>query len=111
MRKYAARATTWPYHAYFIVSTGNVLANDNTVFPDAAVFSPDREEKIAAIWARLRATYFWRSAQIATGQIEVNADGTEPDLWSTPPADALDTNIDPDPFDDYTWLTGWEDGA
>jgi hypothetical protein len=111
MRKYAARATTWPYHAYFIVSTGNVLANDNSVFPDAAVFSPEKDENIEAIWARLRATYSWRRAQIAAGLIEVNAEGTERDLWSAPPADALNTNVDPDPFDDYTWLTGWEDGA
>jgi hypothetical protein len=111
MRKGAAGATTWPYHAYFIVSTGNVLANDTSVFPDAAVFSPEKDENIAAIWARLRETYLWRRAQIATGQIEVNAEGTERDLWSAAPADALDTNIDPDPFDDYTWLTGWEDGA
>jgi hypothetical protein len=111
MRKYAAGAAAWPYHAYFIVATGNVLANDNSVFPDAAVFSPETDESIAAIWARLRATYLWRRAQIATGQIEVNAAGAGPDLWSAPPADALDTKIDPDPFDDYTWLTGWEDGA
>jgi hypothetical protein len=111
MRKCAAGATNWPYHAYFIVSTGNVLANDNSVFPDAAVFSPERDDDIAAIWARLRTTYLWRRAQIATGQIEVNAEGTERDLWSAPPADALNTDIEPDPFDDYTWLTGWEDGA
>jgi hypothetical protein len=111
MRKFAAGATTWPYHAYFIVSTGNVLANDNSVFPDAAVFSPEREENIETIWARLRATYLWRRGQIAMGQIEVNAEGTERDLWSAAPADALNTGIAPDPFDDYTWLTGWEDGA
>jgi hypothetical protein len=111
MRKHASGKAAWPYHAYFIVATGNVLANDNSVFPDAAVFSPLKAETIEAIWARLRATYLWRRAQIATGQIEVNAAGTEPDLWSTPPADALNTNIDPDVFDDYTWLTGWEESA
>ena len=111
MRKHATGAKAWPYHAYFIVATGNVLANDNTVFPDAAVFEPEKDEGIAAIWTRLRATYLWRRAQIAAGQVEVNAAGTEPDLWSAPPADALATNVDPDKFDDYTWLTGWEEGA
>jgi hypothetical protein len=111
MRKHAAGAKTWPYHAYFIVTTGNVLANDSTVFPDAAVFAPADDEGIAAIWARLRATYLWRRAQIAAGRVEVNAAGTEPDLWSAPPADALITNVDPDKFDDYTWLTGWDEGA
>jgi hypothetical protein len=111
MRKHASGAKVWPYHAYFIVATGNVLANDNSVFPDAAVFSPEKDEDIAAIWTRLRATYLWRRAQIAAGRIEVNAAGTEPDLWSAPPAEALVTNVAPDKFDDYTWLTGWEEGA
>ena len=110
MRKRASGATAWPYHAYYIVSTGNVLANDASVFPDAVVFAPETDDTIATIWARLRATYLWRRAQIAARRIEVNAEGTEPDL-TAPPADGLDPRREPDIFDDYTWLTGWEESA
>jgi hypothetical protein len=112
MRKHASGAKAWPYHAYFIVTTGNVLANDATVFPDAAVFAPTTADDIAAIWQRLRRTYVWRRAQIAAGQIEVNAESTEADFRSASPADALaTTSQEPDNFDDYTWLTGWDEGA
>lgn len=103
----------WPYQAYYIVSTGNVLARDTSVFPNAVVFppAPGTSQDTAALWARVGAAYEWRRAQLAAGRIEVTAAGTEPTAESAPPLHALDTAVDADRFDNFTWLTGWEEGV
>lgn len=111
MRRQVAGTRDWPYHAYFIVDTGNVLAHDTTVFPDAVTFPPITDEGIEAVWARASAAYDWRRAQIGANQIEVNAAGTTPTDQSAPPPNALSTETNPDRFDEFRWLTGWEEGA
>lgn len=111
MQRTADRLDAWPYHAYFIVTTGNVLAPDANVFPDAIVVPPADGEGIAEVWARAARTYAWRRAQIAAGRIEVTAEGTEPTVESEPPADGLATAVGEDRFDDFTRLTGWDEGA
>jgi hypothetical protein len=110
MRHRTGGTGRWPYAAYFIVSTGNVLAHDASVFPRAVVFAPETPEDIATIWARAAATYRWRREQIAANAIEVNAEGTEPELAADAPANGFDTSVGPDRFDDFTWLTGWDEG-
>lgn len=100
----------WPAQAYFIVTTGNMLARDTNVFPDAVVFGPEVPETSAELWARVVRSVEWRWAQLSTGFIEVNAEGTEPVLHCLPPEDALAPAPEPDTFDEFTWLTGWEEG-
>ncbi|HEU4614577.1 MAG TPA: hypothetical protein VFS15_20920, partial [Kofleriaceae bacterium] len=101
----------WPEQAYFIVTTGNILARDTRVFPDAVVFAPETAESTERLWARIGRSIDWRWAQLSAGDIEVNARGTQPDEGSAAPDDALAVQRDPDGYDDFTWLTGWEEGA
>jgi hypothetical protein len=110
MRKAATGANEWPYPAYFIVTTGNMLTPDDSVFPAAVVHAPDAGgEGIDDLWARGEATYRWRREQLGGRHIEVNAEGTEPTKRSVSPDDALDTDTGPDTFDDFTGLTGWSE--
>ena len=110
LRKAASRDSRWPPQAYFIVSTGNILAQDADVFPDAVVFPPDSDEGIEGLWRRASHSFDWRWTQLAKGLIEVNAEGTEPHWLSGAPEEGLETNVEPDFFDGFRWLTGWEDG-
>ena len=75
LRKAASRDSRWPPQAFFIVSTGNLLAQDADVFPDAVVFPPDSDEGIEGLWRRASHSFDWRWTQLAKGQIEVNAEG------------------------------------
>ncbi len=94
----------WPSAGYYIVTTGNVLTPDSTFFPTALGAGGSAAE---GIWRRGLATFDWRRAQFATGEIEVNA-GAEPDERSEPPGGGLDTLVPVDRFDDFRWLTGVE---
>ncbi len=110
MRQRASKSSDWPYHAYFIVETGNVLAPDASVFPDA-IEVPEAAGGIGTLWARASVAHDWRRAQLTALRIEVNAAGTEPTAESASPTNALETTIPPDAFDEFTWLTGWDEGA
>jgi hypothetical protein len=110
LRKAALERTDWPQQAYFIVTTGNVLAQDTAVFPDAVPFPPADEGGLDALWPRVAASVAWRWRQLGAGLIEVNAPGTEPDGRSAPPAAALAPEERPDRYDDFVRLTGWEPG-
>lgn len=95
----------WPSSGYYIVTAGNVLA------PDAAFFANARQaghvESAEAIWRKSLATRDWRMKQFQRGHIEVNA-GAEADAESEPPADGLETRVEPNRFDDFVWLTGFD---
>ncbi len=101
----------WAYPAFFILSTGNVLAQDTSVFPDAVEFPAISGEGIEQLWQRVRRTLDWRWAQLSNGDVEVNVNGTEPGAEAIPPEEGLDVRVEPDDYDDFSWLTGWEDGA
>ena len=107
MRKTATGANRWPYAAYFIITSGNLLAPDDSVFPDAVVHAQAIDEGIADLWSRGESTYRWRREQLEAGHIEVNVAETEPTERSTAPEDALENDRGPDRFDDFTRLTGW----
>jgi hypothetical protein len=108
MRKTATGANRWPYAAYFIITSGNLLAPDDTVFANAVIRPPaDPTETVADLWSKGEATYRWRREQLEAGHIEVNVAGTEPTERSTAPEHALDNDREPDRFDDFTRLTGW----
>lgn len=111
MRRAAGGAAAdWPELAYFVVTTGNIVARDTAVFPEALEFAPIDGASIDEVWGRICAAFDWRRAQLAAGDIECNAAGTEPDERSAPPEGALAVRGDFDRFDDFTWLTGWERG-
>jgi hypothetical protein len=104
------RPGRWPEQAYFIVTTGNMLARDARIFPEALVFAPELAESTEHLWARVGRSIDWRWAQLCAGHIEVNAEGTEADEDSEPPADAYAVASTADRFDEFTWLTGWDEG-
>ena len=99
----------WPPGAFFILATGNVLAADDSRFPDAVVYPSEDGEGTAQLWRRLRNTYDWRWAQLRSGQIEVVTDLTDPDERSNPPEAGLRPVPGGDQFDVFARLTGWED--
>ena len=101
-------AGEWPHVAFFILSTGNMLANDDSRFSDAVVAASESGEHAADLWRRLGVTYRWRWEQLGAGQIEVVTDLTEPDERSTPPDTGLAAVSGGDRYDDFIHLTGWE---
>ena len=98
----------WPHVAFFILSTGNLLANEDSPFPDAVVASSKSREDAADLWSRLGVTYRWRWEQLGARQIEVVTALTEPDARSAPPDTGLAAVTGGDPFDDFIRLAGWE---
>ena len=109
LQKNIHKTDFWPPGAFFILSTGNVLASDESSFPDANVIPSNDGEDVADLWDRLLFTYDWRWAQLECGQIEVVTAHTEPDERSTPPKAGLRPATGGDPYDDFIYLTGWED--
>jgi hypothetical protein len=111
LRRGRSGQSGWPHQAFFIVQSGNLIAQDASVFPDAEVAAPQDAAGVADLWQRLERTIEWRWQQLSHSEIEVNVAATEPTERSTPPEDALTITDKPDGFDDYTLLTGWEDSA
>ena len=109
-RRHAAhdRNASWPAIAFFIASTGTVLAPDNTVFAHARSHPSVHGRGPAAVWQSVEAGYDWRRQQLCDGWIEVNAAGTQADDRSDPPEHAYPPSGIPNRYDDYVVLTGWE---
>jgi len=103
---------SWPQAAYFIIETGNVLAQamdqDSAVFPEAKIFPSETGGNIEDLWAGVSKTYDWRWEQLARGQVEVVVDGTEPDPETPSPDDGFPVDTEADRFDPFTVLTGWD---
>ena len=98
-------ANDWPSSGYYIVTTGNVLAPSADFFPHARSAGDGDAASAETVWNKSLVTRAWRQEQLARGLIEVNA-GADPDADSEPPADGLETRVEPDRFDDFAWLTG-----
>jgi RecB family exonuclease len=101
-----------PSEGYFVLDEARMLAQTNEYFADAELCVP-REEyaNTTLLWAAFEATWGWRRAQLDEGLVEVNAEGTEPDVRSAPPAGALPPAEANDRFDDYVRLIGWPQDA
>ena len=106
LRRAANGGGTWPYPAYYIITSGNVLAPDGDMFPNAVPQAPNAGERIEDLWQRMQATDAWRRGQLARGEIEVNVRGAEADARSEPPPDTLPRRNEPDPFEEFRWLVG-----
>jgi len=108
MRKKQSKARLWPEQAYFIIQTGNLLAQNNFAFPNAKVHAPAEGESAATLWKQLENSYKWRRTQLDKGLIEMTIGGTEADENnSIPPDDALSIKETNDHFNDYETLMGW----
>ena len=108
LKKNLDESEFWPPGAFFILSTGNVLASDESIFPDAIVYQSKDGGGMADLWDRLLFTYDWRWAQLENGQIEVVTEYTAPNELSIPPDTGLRPVKGGDRFDSFMHLTGWE---
>jgi len=97
----------WPPVAYFIITSGTLLAQDKLYFPEATEVTPTDIENHASIWQKMEKTWKWRRKQIDKGLIEVTVSGTEADDDSIAGEDALSIPETSDSFNDYRALTGW----
>ena len=102
-------AQRWPEQAFFIVESGDILAQDARVFPRAVTHPAASGETVVDLWQRISATYEWRRQQLTAGRVEVHVAATTQMEASDPPAQALAAASDPDRFDDFVNLTGWAD--
>jgi ATP-dependent helicase/nuclease subunit B len=108
LRRKQTNAKLWPEQAYFIIQTGNLLAQNNFTFADAKVYAPDEGDNAATLWKKLECSYHWRREQLDNGKIEMTVRGTLPNDDSLPPDDALSIKKENDHFNDFKTLMGWE---
>ena len=108
LRKTETESARWPPHAYFILKTGNLLAQNAGAFPMARLYPAGTGEGVDGLWGQVGSTYAWRRGQLGAGWVEVVTEDAEPDEHSVPPDDALPAVASADPFDDFRWLTGWD---
>lgn len=102
------REGRWPRSAYFILSEGLLLANDDSFFPEAKVIEPDTPLTPPQMWKRFEKTWAWRRDQLMAGRCEVVMEGIEADQDSTPPEDGLPIEVLNADYNDYSVLSGWE---
>lgn len=106
----------WPAIAYFILRNNELLAQDASFFPNAAIvkckhISPGPE----STWQEFLDVWQWRRTLLDNGWIEVPVDGTSPTAGdvgfpaSTPPHEPWRPDESALRYDDYCFLTGWED--
>jgi RecB family exonuclease len=104
----ATGALHWPAQAYFIVANASLLAADRHYFPHATVAARTDGEDVQALWQRALASYRWRRAQLDRGWIDVLAAGTEDGARESAPDDTLGADEEPDRFDPFGPLLGWD---
>lgn len=109
-----ADSSRWPDMAYYILRSGSLLAQTNTFFPDAEVIRSTTSGP-QAIWDAFLKVWDWRSEQLHAGWIEFPIEGTKPNEEgdglpdSTPPIPEWISDSDAPRYDDFQFLTGWED--
>lgn len=102
----------WAHTAYYILSTGELIARTNEAFPQLEPVVPDADSVAVnqTILAKMQATYQWRMDQLNAGKIEVRCAQTLTDLEHTYAEDnlfdLLEMRTDDAPFDDYRTLIG-----
>lgn len=99
----------WPQVSYFILEASRLLAPDKAFFPEARLVQSGATGSTPLLWDQFIAAWRWRRAQIDVGMIEVAIEGIELTPESAGPPDALVPEEFPEAYNDYRWLTGWED--
>jgi hypothetical protein len=106
----------WPATAYFILRSNELLAQDASFFPHATIVkcnhgSPGPE----STWKEFLDVWRWRRNLLEEGWIEVPIEGTSPTEGddgipaSAPPHEEWRPDESATRYDDYRFLTGWED--
>jgi hypothetical protein len=110
-----ATSGQWPEMAYFILRSGNLLAQTDTFFSDAEkIASSNASAGPEAIWNLFLEVWRWRMGQLQSGWIEFPIEGTTPSDGSSgpPSSDPPRAEWTSDPkarrYDDFQFLTGWE---
>lgn len=102
----------WPAQAFYLLSECRLLAQDASFFPAAEVCAPDDpNDSAASLWLAFEKTWKWRRQQLDQGRIEVTVQGTVVDAHSTTPEGGLAIDEVNDRFNDFSALTGWQEGA
>jgi len=102
----------WPAQAFYLLSECRLLAQDARFFPAAEVCAPDDpNDSAASLWLACEKTWKWRRQQLDQGLIEVTVEGTAQDEASVPPDRGLVIDEFNDRFNDFSALTGWQEGA
>jgi len=99
----------WPKLAYFIISSGELIATDRTFFPDCRVVwkkSEVADEGAPQLWQRFIETWKWRRAQMDEGIVEVVLEMPEE---SDNPEEGLALEVLNQAYNNYLTLAGWED--
>jgi len=102
----------WAHTAYYILSSGELIARTNEAFPQLEPVVPDADYVAVnqTILSRMQSTYRWRREQMQAGNIEVRCGETiaqleeayaEEDLL-----DLLEMRMEDARFDDYRTLIG-----
>ena len=107
LRKKSLDTKNWPWFAFFIIQTGQIVAPDGSIFPNARVVAPEGDEGIEELWERMNATYGWRRNQLESGNIEVNSTLTETEMHVRP--EKVLQTIEPSPFELNGSLLGWRE--
>jgi hypothetical protein len=98
-----------PALAYFLLSSGRLVARSDTYFPAAQVVDAKREEETTAqLWQRFLVSWRWRMAQIASGRVEVVAEDIPPTDESAAPDDGLAVQEQNSRYNDFAHLAGWD---
>jgi len=103
---------SWAQSAYYILSTGELLARSNEAFPqlEPVVTDSDYIQTNQTIFGRMQETYRWRMQQLSQGRVEVRCAETNEQLQACyedePMLDLLEMKAVDAPFDDYRTLIG-----
>lgn len=103
---------SWAQSAYYILSTGELLARSNEAFPqlEPVVADADYVQTNQTIFGRMQETYRWRMQQLGQGKVEVRCTETNEALQECyqdePLLDLLEMRTKDAPFDDYRTLIG-----
>jgi RecB family exonuclease len=99
---------SWPTLAYFLLSTGRLVARTDDYFPQAEQVRGRRDESTGQLWQRFLASYRWRAGQVAAGRIEVVVEDIPATAESQPPAESLALQPQNGRYIDFVHLAGWE---
>lgn len=98
--------------AYYLLSTQDLIAQDQGYFPNARKITNRSDENVAQLWTRFETSWKRRRKQLDAGEVEVVTEATA-DMAE--PANADDEGLPgAKPFDRYNpylVLAGWEQGA
>jgi hypothetical protein len=102
----ATGSSRWPDCAFFVISSAKLLARDRSFFPDATVPALASGESLPDLWRRAGITLDWRRRQLAAGHVAIGGAGGAADAGV--PATGLAPDEDPDRFEVYGALLGWD---